>query len=74
LVVDELAAVVAVNTQQGEGKLVPDLLYPLLDPAVGAVEQGVFLGPAGTRIGAGEGPAELAGSVRPAAAPCLLPV
>ena len=66
-VVDELAAVVAVNSQEGEGKLVPKLLYPLLDPAVGAVEQGVLPGPAGTHIGTGEGLAELAGSVHPAA-------
>jgi hypothetical protein len=44
----------------GEGKLVPDLVYPFLDPAMGAVEQGMFLGPAGTHIGAGEGLAEVA--------------
>ena len=66
LVVDELPAVVAVNTQQGEGKLVPDLPDALLDPAMGAVQQGVFLGSAGTPIGTREGLAELAGSLRSA--------
>ena len=66
LVVDELAAVVAVNAQQGEGKLVPNLLDALLDPAMGAVQEGVFLVPAGTPIGAREGLAAVAGSVRAA--------
>jgi hypothetical protein len=49
LVVDKLATVVAVNTHEGKGKLVPKLLYPLLDPAIGAVEEGVFLGPDGAQ-------------------------
>jgi hypothetical protein len=54
---DEAAIVFAIGTAPGE----PDLLHPLLDPAMGAVEQGVLLGPAGTHVGAGEGLAELAG-------------
>jgi hypothetical protein len=57
--VDELPAVVAVNAQKGEGKFAPDLLYPLLDPAMAAVQEGVFPGPAGARVGTGEGLAEL---------------
>jgi hypothetical protein len=73
LAVDELATVAAVDTLHGK-EFIPYPLDALLDPAMGAVGQGVLPGPAGTRIGTGEDMAEPARGVRPEAASYLLPV
>jgi hypothetical protein len=59
LLVDKLIAVVAVNAEHGEGQVFFCVSGLLFNPALGAIGQGAYFGPAGTDIGNGQSPAKL---------------
>jgi hypothetical protein len=60
LVVDELVAIVAVDTEHEERQAIPGMGDFLFNPAVGVVQKGAFFSPAGTHIGNGQSLAKLA--------------